>query len=328
MLFCGCANPALAQEISSYLGVPLGKIEISHFQDGEVYVRILEPVRKKQVFVIQPTCRPVNENLMELLLIIDALKRASAGEIIAVVPYFGYARQDRTALAREPISAKVVANMIQTAGADRVVTIDLHSDQIQGFFDIPSDHFTAIPTIAIYLLGKQMKKGIVVAADTGGVKRARRLAQTIQFPLAIIDKRRPKPNEAEICNVIGDVKGKTAILFDDMIDTGGTIVAGCHALSESGAKDVYICATHALLSGDAINKLQKAKAKEIIVTNTIPVPKEKQLPNMKFLSMGVLLGEGIRRITAGESVSVLFDAMVRDYLRQAKGTRLDQFKEV
>jgi ribose-phosphate pyrophosphokinase len=303
----GNANPALATEICEYLGVPLGRADVSRFSDGEIRVRIEENVRGVDVFVIQPTGHPVNENLMELLVMIDALKRASARRITAVMPYFGYARQDRKTRAREPITAKLVANLLTASGADRVITLDLHAGQIQGFFDIPVDHLPAGPILAEYLIRRQLDDVVVVSPDVGGVVRARELAERIGAPLAIIDKRRPEPNVAEIIHVIGPVQNKTAAILDDIIDTAGTITEGAQALMQFGARAVYVCCTHPILSGPAIERLRNSVVEEIIVTNTIPISPERLLPKIKVQSVAPLLGEAIIRVHENLSVSKLFD---------------------
>jgi ribose-phosphate pyrophosphokinase len=303
----GNANPALANEICQYLGVPLGAAKVSRFSDGEIRVRIEENVRGADVFVIQPTGHPINENLMELLIMIDALKRASARRITAVMPYFGYARQDRKTRAREPITAKLVANLLMASGVQRVITMDLHAGQIQGFFDIPVDHLPAGPILAEYLMRRQLEDVVVVSPDVGGVVRARELAERIGAPLAVIDKRRPEPNVAEIIHVIGPVQGKTAVILDDIIDTAGTITEGSQALVDFGAKAVYVCCTHPILSGPAIDRLKNSVVEEVIVTNTIPIPPERLLPKIKVLSVAPLLGETIIRVHEDLSVSKLFD---------------------
>ncbi|MGB9660441.1 MAG: ribose-phosphate diphosphokinase [Moorellaceae bacterium] len=306
-IFTGNANPKLAEEISTYLGVPLGAAKVGRFSDGEISIAIDESVRGADVFVIQPTCNPVNENLMELLILIDALRRASAWRITAVVPYYGYARQERKTRARDPISAKLVANLITAAGADRVLTMDLHAGAIQGFFDIPVDHLTAVPILADYFNAKKLSELVVVSPDVGGVARARNFAERLGAEIAIIDKRRPAPNVAEIMDIIGHVEGKTVIMIDDLIDTAGTICLGAEALREHGARNVYACCTHPVLSGPAVERLKTASLEEIVVCNTIPVPPEKDMPHMRHLSVAPLLGEAIIRIHQDASVSTLFD---------------------
>lgn len=306
-IFSGNANPELAQEIAEYLGVTLGEAQVKTFSDGETSCKINESVRGADVFVVQPTCNPVNDNLMELLIMIDALRRASARRITAVIPYYGYARQDRKARGRDPITAKLIANLITKGGARRVITMDLHAGQIQGFFDIPVDHLPGVPILAEYFQNKNLKDVLVVSPDLGGVTRARELADRIEAPIAIIDKRRPAPNVAEIMNIIGDVQGKTIIMTDDMIDTAGTITLGAQALMDRGAKEVYACCTHPVLSGPALERLQNSVIKEVVVTNTIPLTEEKKIGKIKTLSVAPLLGEAIIRIHEDLSVSKLFD---------------------
>jgi len=307
-LFSGTSNSLLAQEIARYLGIELSEIEIKKFKDGEISVKILENVRSVDVFLIQSTSNPANDNIMELLLMVDAAMRASAQRITAVIPYYGYARQDRKVEPRVPISAKLVANMLQAAGVDRILTMELHSDQIQGFFDIPVDNLFASPLVIEYVKELNLHNPTVVSPDTGGAERARFLARNIGAELAIVDKRRPEPNKSEVMNIIGEesVKNHNCILIDDMIDTAGSITQAAHALREKGAKDIYCIATHAVLSENATEKLKKANFKEIILTNTIDISERKLLPNMKILSMAPLFGEAIRRIHNGESVSSLF----------------------
>ncbi len=307
-IFTGNANPELAEEIAQYLGVTLGEAKVIRFSDGEVHVKINESVRGADVFVVQPTSQPVNEHLMELLILVDALRRASARRITAVLSYYGYARQDRKTRARDPITAKLVANLITASGARRVVTMDLHAGQIQGFFDIPVDHLPGVPILAQYFLQQKLENVIVVSPDLGGVTRARELAERIGARIAIIDKRRPEPNVAEIMNIVGDVKDKNVIMIDDIIDTAGTITQGADALKRRwGAKDIYVCCTHPVLSGPAIRLLEKAPISEVIVTNTINLPPEKRLNKIKVLSVAPLLGEAIIRIHEDLSVSKLFD---------------------
>jgi len=308
-LFTGNANPCLAKEIASYLEIPVGDATVSHFSDGEINVAIDESVRGVDVFVVQPTSSPGNENLMELLIMIDAFRRASASRINAVIPYYGYARQDRKSRARDPITAKLVANLIVEAGAQRVVAVDLHATQIQGFFDIPVDHLPGVPTIAEYLKRKGLSNdAVILSPDVGGVTRARDLAAKLTAPLAIIDKRRPAPNVSEVMNVIGDVDGKSVIIIDDIIDTAGTICTAAEVMMDKGAKDVYACCTHPVFSGPAMERLEKAPIKEVIVTNTIPIKKEQLLPKVKILSVAPLVGEAILRIHEDLSVSKLFEA--------------------
>ncbi|ABO48650.1 ribose-phosphate pyrophosphokinase [Desulforamulus reducens MI-1] len=306
-IFSGNANPELAQEICQYLGVTMGSSQVTHFSDGEIRVKVDESVRGSDAFIIQPTSTPVNENLMELLIMADALRRASARRITAVIPYYGYARQDRKTRARDPITAKLVANIISASGCRRVITMDLHAGQIQGFFDIPVDHLPAVPILAEYFQQTLNKENVVVVSpDIGGVTRARDLAERIGSPLAIIDKRRPEPNVAEVTNVIGNIKGKTVIMIDDIIDTAGTITKGAAALMDRGAKEIYVCCTHAVLSGPAIQRLEESVIKEVIITNTIPLPAEKMIDKIKVLSVAPLLGEAIIRIHEDLSVSKLF----------------------
>lgn len=309
-IFSGNSNPELAKEIADKLAIPMGKANASVFSDGEISVNIHETVRGSDVFIIQSTSSPVNDNLMELLIMIDAMKRASAGRITAVMPYFGYARQDRKSKPRDPISAKLVADLITAAGADRVLTMDLHAAQIQGFFDVPLDHLIGAPIMCKYYLdkfGKGRDDVVVVSPDLGSVTRTRFYAQKLDLPIAIVDKRRPKANVSEVMNIIGDIKDKTVIMVDDMIDTAGTIVNGAKALKERGAKEVYACCTHAVLSGPAIERIEKSCIKELLTLNTIKLPKEKQINKIKTLSVATVFAEAIKRIYADMSVSVLFD---------------------
>ena len=310
-IFAGNSNRELAEEIAKKLNKKLGDAEIGRFSDGEISVKINETVRGADVFVVQSTCHPVNENLMELLIMIDAFKRASAGRITAVIPYYGYARQDRKARARDPITAKLVANLITSAGADRVLTMDLHAPQIQGFFDIPLDHLIGVPILARYFLENvELENAVVVSPDLGSVTRARNFATKLDLPLAIVDKRRPKANVAEIMNIIGDVKDKTAIMVDDMIDTAGTIVAAAQALMDYGAKEIYACCTHPVLSGPAVERIQNSPIKELIVLNTIPLPPEKRIDKIKVLSVADLFAEAINRIYEDVAISTLFDEYI------------------
>ena len=299
------ANPKLAEEISSYLGIELGKSHVQNFSDGETNITIDESVRGCDVFIVQSTCAPVNDNLMELLIMIDAMRRASARRITAVIPYYGYARQDRKSRGREPITAKLVANLIVKAGADRVLTMDLHAAQIQGYFDIPVDHLMGVPILADYYKGLNIEDLVVVSPDMGGVTRARSLATRLGVPLAIIDKRRPMPNVSEIMNIIGDINGKNVIMIDDIIDTAGTITNGAAALIERGAKSVYVSCTHPILSGPAYERLQNAPIKEIVTTNTIPTTKP--MDKLTVLSVAPLMGEAILRIHNDASVSEMFN---------------------
>ncbi|WP_126424679.1 ribose-phosphate diphosphokinase [Brevibacillus marinus] len=301
------ANPQLAQEIVDHIGLPLGNAEAIRFSDGEIQIKLNESVRGADVFVIQSTSAPVNEHLMELLVMVDALKRASAKSINVVIPYYGYARQDRKARARDPITAKLVANLIETAGAHRVITMDLHATQIQGFFDIPVDHLLGVPILANYFSQKGLSDVVVVSPDHGGVTRARKLAERLEAPIAIIDKRRPEPNVAEVMNIVGNIDGRTAIIIDDIIDTAGTISLAANALVEAGAKEVYACCTHPVLSGPAIERIKNSPIRELVVTNTIPLPPDKMIDKIKVLSVAPIIGEAIIRVHEELSVSKLFD---------------------
>lgn len=308
-IFSGSSNPMLAEKLANDLELTLGDAKMIRFQDGEVYVKLNETVRGDSVLVIQSTSNPVNENLMEMLVFIDALKRASADEIIAVIPYYGYARQDRKASPREPITAKLVANLLTSAGADRVMTMDLHAQQLQGFFDIPVDHMEGLPIIAKYFMEKGLHGDdvVVVSPDVGGVKRARGLARWLDTKIAIIDKRRPKPNESEVMNIIGDIEGKIAIFIDDIIDTAGTMTNGAEAVIKRGAKEAYAACTHAVFSGPAIERIENSPFKEVVITNTIQQPEEKKIDKIKILSVSELFSEGIKRIINKESLSELFE---------------------
>lgn len=301
------SNPKLSADIAKYIGIELGKSSVSRFSDGEVQINIEESIRGGDVYVVQSTCAPVNDNVMELLIMIDALKRASARSINIVMPYYGYARQDRKARSREPIAAKLMADLLETAGATRVITLDLHAPQIQGFFNIPIDHLQGVPILADYFEQKNLQDVIVVSPDHGGVTRARKLAERLKTPIGIIDKRRPRPNVAEVMNIIGNVEGKTAILIDDIIDTGGTITLAADALIENGATEVYACCTHPVLSGPAIERIANSQIKELVVTNSIPLPEEKQIDKITELSVAPLIGEALLRIHEKKSVSILFD---------------------
>jgi ribose-phosphate pyrophosphokinase len=306
-LLTGNSNKTLAKEIADVLKIPVAEATVSTFSDGEITVQINENVRGSDVFVIQSTCMPVNNNLMELLLMIDALKRASASRITAVIPYYGYARQDRKAQPRVPISARMVADLISAIGAHRVLTIDLHAGQIQGFFDIPVDHLYAAPVISEYVKKKYVNDTVVVSPDAGGVERARAFAKRLDASLAIIDKRRERANVSQVMHVIGDVKGKDAILFDDMIDTAGTITQAVTALHENGARKVVAACTHAVLSGPAMERINASELMEVIVTNTIPMDDKKlKCPKLTVLSVGSLMGEAIKRIHEETSISSLF----------------------
>ena len=306
-IFTGNANPELAKEICDYLGLPLGEAFVGRFNNGEVQIMIDESVRGKDVFIIQPTSYPVNDNLMELMVMADALKRASARHITAVVPYYGYARQDRKTRGREPITAKLVANLMQTSGITRLVTVDLHAGQIQGFFDVPVDHLYGASILAKYINEKNLEDVIVVSPDLGGVTRARDLADRIGAPIAIIEKKRPEPGVAKVMNLIGDVKGKNCIIVDDIVDTAGSLVEGAKALEEFGAKSVTAAVTHAVLTDPASERIANSNIKELIVTNTMPLPENCKLENVTQLSVAPLLGEAIMRIFHEVSVSNLFD---------------------
>ena len=305
-IFAANSHPELAEEISSIIGKPLGDAKVSKFSDGEISVGLGESVRGSDCFIIQPTCDPVNDNLMELLIMIDAMKRASAGRISAVMPYYGYARQDRKAKPRDPITAKLVADMLVAAGADRVVTMDLHAAQIQGYFTIPVDHLVGLPILGRYFAAMNLEDLVIVSPDHGSVPRARNMAEPLECPIAIVDKRRPEPNKSEIMNIIGDIEGKNCILVDDMIDTAGTITNAANALKNLGAKSVRACATHAVLSGPAIERIEKSAIEELVLLNTMPIPPEKMLDKMKVLSVAPIFAEAIYRIHTNGSVSKLF----------------------
>ena len=307
-IFSLSSNRPLAEKIAEAVGLELGKISISRFSDGEVKVNVEESIRGAHVYIVQSTSDPVNDNLMELLIMIDALRRASAKTINVVMPYYGYARQERKAQSREPITAKLVANMITIAGADRVLTLDLHAPQIQGFFDIPVDHLIGVPLLADYFLEKGLfgEDVVVVSPDHGGVVRARKLADFLKSPIAIIDKRRPRPNVSEVMNIIGDVAGKKCIIIDDMIDTAGTITLAAAALLDKGADSVYACCTHAVLSGPAVERLDESDIKEVLVTDSIQQPEGRHLDKLQTISVGNLVGEAIKRIHENRSVSPLF----------------------
>ena len=308
-IIAGNSNQELAEKIADYIGVKVADCQVTTFSDGEIGVNINETVRGCDVFVVQSTNNPVNNNLMELLIMIDALKRASAGRITAVIPYYGYARQDRKAKARDPITAKLVANLITASGADRVLTMDLHASQIQGYFDIPLDHMLGGSLLANYFNEKKIEDLVVVSPDLGSVTRSRKFANQLEgeVPLAIIDKRRPKANVCEVMNIIGDVKDKNVIMLDDMIDTAGTITNAANALKEFGAKNIYACCTHAVLSGPAIERIENSAISELIVLDTIRLPKEKQIDKIKVLTVAEMFGEAIKKIFSNESVSVLFN---------------------
>lgn len=306
-LFSGNAHRKLAEAICKELNVPCGNCEVGKFSDGEIFVNIAETVRGCDVFIIQPTSSPVNDNLMEALILIDALKRASAGRINAVIPYYGYARQDRKTKAREPITAKLVANLLTEAGTDRVISMDLHAGQIQGYFDIPVDHLSGIPILADYFKDLIDEDTVVVSPDIGGVVRARNFANILDLPIAIIEKRRPKANVSEVMNVIGDIKDKNVILVDDIVDTAGTITKAAEVLKNIGAKHVYACATHAVLSGPAIERIDNSVIEKFVVTDTIPLTDEKKIDKIEVVSVAPIFAEAIRRIHLNESVSILFD---------------------
>ena len=324
-IFTGNANRALADEICKFVEIPLGRADVTHFSDGEIYVEVGENVRGVNCFVVQPTCSPAastplrgedglttsgpNQSLMELLIMIDALKRASAGSIVAIVPYFGYARQDRKAKPRTPITAKLVANLITAAGADRALAMDLHAGQIQGFFDIPFDHLFAMPVLieelrALGLIGDQT---VVISPDAGGVERARAFSKRLGASLAIIDKRRPAPNVSEVMNIVGDVRGKKAVIVDDIIDTAGTLTHAAEAIIKAGAASVSACASHPVFSGKAVQRITESPLQHVVVTNTIPLSEAgQQCPKVRVKSVGRLLGEAIKRIHHGDSISSLF----------------------
>jgi len=303
------SNPELAESIAKEVGVPLGKLTVTRFSDGEVQINIEESIRGSDVFVIQSTSSPVNENLMELLIMSDALKRASARTINVVIPYYGYARQDRKARSREPITAKLVANLLTSAGATRAITLDLHAPQIQGFFDIPIDHLVAVPLLSDYFLEKNFDPSeiVIVSPDHGGVTRARKMADRLKATIAIIDKRRPRPNVAEVMNIVGNVEGKTAILIDDIIDTAGTISIAAAALKENGAKDIYACCSHPVLSGPAMERIENSVIKELVVTDSIKLDDEQKSSKIVELSIAKLLADAIVRVYEEKSVSTLFD---------------------
>ena len=307
-IFTGNANKELAARIAAELGSPLGEIQVSQFSDGEVSVKIEESARGQDIFIVQPTCAPVNDNLMELLIMIDAFRRASAQRITVDLPYYGYARQDKKIKPREPVTARLVANLISQAGASRVLCLDLHAGQIQGFFDLPVDHLYAGPLIAEYLIGEGLYNGntVVVSPDVGGVARARALAEHLKTPIAITAKRRPEPNKVEIMEIIGDVSGKVCVMIDDMIDTGGTVVQGAEALLERGALAVHACCTHGVLSGRAVERIDCSLLRSLVVTDTVPLPPEKYSAKVKILSVAPLLAEAILRIHDDNSVSEMF----------------------
>ncbi|EAG1010751.1 ribose-phosphate diphosphokinase [Listeria monocytogenes] len=302
------SNRELAEEIAKEVGIELGKSSVTHFSDGEIQINIEESIRGCHVYVIQSTSNPVNQNLMELLIMIDALKRASAATINIVMPYYGYARQDRKARSREPITAKLVANLIETAGATRMITLDMHAAQIQGFFDIPIDHLNAVRLLSDYFSERHLGDDLVVVSpDHGGVTRARKMADRLKAPIAIIDKRRPRPNVAEVMNIVGNVEGKVCIIIDDIIDTAGTITLAAKALREAGATKVYACCSHPVLSGPAMKRIEESPIEKLVVTNSIALPEEKWIDKMEQLSVAALLGEAIVRVHENASVSSLFE---------------------
>lgn len=302
------SNRELAEEIAKEVGIELGKSSVTHFSDGEIQINIEESIRGCHVYVIQSTSNPVNQNLMELLIMIDALKRASAATINIVMPYYGYARQDRKARSREPITAKLVANLIETAGATRMITLDMHAPQIQGFFDIPIDHLNAVRLLSDYFSERHLGDDLVVVSpDHGGVTRARKMADRLKAPIAIIDKRRPRPNVAEVMNIVGNVEGKVCIIIDDIIDTAGTITLVAKALREAGATKVYACCSHPVLSGPAMKRIEESPIEKLVVTNSIALPEEKWIDKMEQLSVAALLGEAIVRVHENASVSSLFE---------------------
>ena len=306
-IFSGNSNRPLAEKIANQLNTSLGEMEIMHFSDGEICVRFEETVRGKDVFLVQSTSNPVNDNLMELLIMIDAARRASAGRITAVIPYFGYSRQDRKARSREPITAKLVANLLTSAGADRILTMDLHCLQIQGFFDIPLDNLVGGPTLYNHFKSKADDSFVVVSPDIGSVGRARKVAAKMDVPMAIIDKRRPKANVMEVMNIIGDVKDKKCLMVDDMIDTAGTIVQGASALKEAGAKEIYACCSHGVLSGPAIERLASSPITELAILDTINIPQEKMLPIFKIISTSAIFANAIENVYMDRPMSKIYD---------------------
>ncbi len=308
IVISGSAHPKLTDRICECLELRPGRIDSVVFRDGERFVKIEENVRGRGVFVIQPTCNPSNESIMELLLIIDALKRASARSVTAVIPYFGYSRQDRKEQGRVPISAKLVANLLTTAGADRIITVDLHVGQIQGFFDIPVDHLYAISTLGRHIRSMNIENGLVLSPDIGNVKRARAYAEYLDLPLAIVDKRRPKANVAEVMNLIGDIDGHNVLIFDDIIDTAGTLLGGIAAIKERGAQDIYACCTHGVFSNQAIKRLQDSPVKKVIVSDSIPQDEVRGADKMEVVTIAPLLADAILRVHRNQSVSALFDS--------------------
>lgn len=306
-VFAGNSHPQLAEEIASIMGKPLGKATVNTFSDGEISVNLWETVRGVDCYIVQSTCDPVNNNLMELLIMVDAMKRASAGRINAVIPYYGYARQDRKTKARDPITSKLVADLLVAAGVDRVVTMDLHAAQIQGYFNIPVDHLVGMPILVKYYKEKNLDDLVVVSPDHGSVTRARNVAQFLDCPIAIVDKRRPEPNKSEIMNIIGNIEGKNCILIDDMIDTAGTITNAANALKDLGAKAVFAGATHPILSGPAIERIENSAIEELVLLNTTPIAEAKKIEKMKILSVAPLFAEAMIRIFTNDSISKLFD---------------------
>ncbi|MEK4306189.1 ribose-phosphate diphosphokinase [Oceanobacillus sp. M60] len=307
-LFSLNSHYTLAKEIADILNVPLGKSSVKHFSDGEIQINIEESVRGCEVYLIQSTSEPANEHIMELLIMIDAMKRASAESINVIIPYYGYARQDRKARAREPITAKLIADLIETAGASRIITLDLHARQIQGFFDLPVDQLMGVPVLAEYFKKKlPTEEVIVVAPDNGGVGRARKMATILDAPIALIDKRRPKPNVSQVMNVIGNVAGKKVILIDDLIDTAGTLISAADALVDRGAEEIYACCTHPVLSGPAVERIKSSIIKELVITNSIYLPEEKQINKITSLTIAPLLADAVLRVHNNASVSVLFE---------------------
>jgi len=308
-IFTGNANRPLAEEICKFVEIPLGRCDVTHFSDGEIYVEVGENVRGVNCFVVQSTCSPPNQSLMELLIMIDALKRASAASIVAIIPYFGYARQDRKAKPRTPITAKLVANLVTAAGADRALAMDLHAGQIQGFFDIPFDHLFAMPVLIeeLRILGFMGEQCVVVSPDAGGVERARAFSKRLGASLAIIDKRRPAPNVSEVMNIVGDVRGKKAVIVDDIIDTAGTLTSAATAIMNAGAASVSACASHPVFSGKSVHRIEDSPLAHVVVTNTVPLSEAgQQCSKVRVKSVGRLLGEAIKRIHHGDSISSLF----------------------
>ena len=306
-LFALSSNKELGEEIAEYIGMPLSNCEIIRFADGEINVNITETVRGHDVFVIQSTSKPVNEHYMELLIMIDALKRASARTINVIMPYYGYSRQDRKSLSRQPISAKLVADLLEVAGVTRVISLDLHAAQIQGFFNVPIDNFEALPILVQYFKDKKMEDIVVVSPDHGGTTRARKFALYFDAPIAIVDKRRPKPNVAEVMNILGDVEGKDAIIVDDIIDTAGTVLAASKALKKAGARRIFMCCSHPVLSGPAIERIMESPIEEVVTTNSIKLPEEKKVPKIVQLSIAKIIGQGMLNIIDGKAISTLFN---------------------